>query len=407
MSIRISARSLIYLLLVVFLTWGSFNFGWFVHLFTHPELHPHPFEDNHFIVGSTTMFVVLLLLCSLAMHNRKLRYVVNNQKKSFSDLVYENACFKAISSNFDDMIHLNNLGGDILYANEVTEKILGYKPKELTGKPAHEFIHPEDREALAEDMNKLAVGKTSSTTREIRLLRKDGTYSPAQVRGFPVKIGEGSYLGAVFKDLSREKESQSLFDINRDFQQSIDAIPDLISIHDNNFRIVKVNRALVEYLGKTPGKIFGRYCYELFHHSSKPHVDCPHKKVLAKEEVFNEDIMVAKREETLKISCTPLYNREGKLKGSIHHATIITTETEEQPNDAGIRKYQELIQDLRNQRFLMMMCASCSKYKDENDEWQQITNFFKKRTTIKISHGICPDCVKEIYPEYLDRIGDL
>lgn len=53
------------------------------------------------------------------------------------------------------------------------------------------------------------------------------------------------------------------------------------------------------------------------------------------------------------------------------------------------------------------MCASCSKYKDEHEEWQQITTFFKKRTTLKISHGICPDCVKKIYPEYLDRIKDL
>lgn len=333
MSIRINARSLTCFLLVVFLTWGSFNFGWFVHLFSHPEFHPHPFENNHFIVGSTTMFVVLLLLCSLAMYNRRLIYMANNQEKSFSELIYENACFKAISSNFDDMIHLNTLGGDILYANEVTEKTLGYKPKELTGKPGHVIIHPEDREAIAEDMSKLAVGKTSSTSSEIRLLRKDGTYAPTLVRGFPVKIGEYSYLGAVLRDLTREKESQTLFDINREFQQSIDAIPDLVSIHDNDFRVVKVNKALAEYLGKTPDKIYGRYCYELFHNSSKPHVGCPHKKVLAREEVFIEDIMVAEREETLRITCTPLYDREGKLKGSIHLATIITAETEEQPDD--------------------------------------------------------------------------
>ncbi len=403
MTDRINTRILLYVLFAVALVWETFNFGWIAHVFVHPELHPHPLEDHQFVVGSTTMLMVVLLLFSLIMYNRKLSGAANRNEKPFSDLIYENACFKAISSNSDDMINLNDLDGNILYTNEASERLLGYKPKELVGRSAHEIIHPDDRESIAEDMGDLASGKTLSSSREIRLLRKDGAFAPALVKGFSIDIGGDLYLGAVLRDLSQEKESQSLVDINRDFEQSIDAIPDFISIHDNDFRIIKINKALAEYLGETPDKICGKYCYEIFHNSAKPPENCPHKHVLAHEEASVEEIIDTEPGAALRITCTPLHGQDGKLKGSIHHARPLPdNEDGDQPDQEGIRIFQELILDLKSKDFIMMMCAGCSKYRDENDEWQKIAAFFLEKTSIKLSHGICPDCTKRLYPDFIE-----
>ncbi|MBE9521417.1 MAG: PAS domain S-box protein [Proteobacteria bacterium] len=403
MTDRINTRILLYVLLVAALVWETFNFGWIAHVFIHPELHPHPLEDHQFVVGSTTMLMVVLLIFSLVMYKRKLAGATNSNEKTFSDLMYENACFKAISSNSNDLINLNDLAGNILYSNEASEKMIGYKPMELVGRSAHEIIHPDDRESIAEDMRKLATGKTLSSSREIRLLRKDGTSATTLARGFSINIGGDLYLGAVLKDISQEKESKSLADINRDFEQSIDAIPDFISIHDNDFRIIKINKALAEYLGETPDEIHGRYCYEIFHNSSKPPENCPHKHVLSHEEASVEEIIDTEPGAALRITCTPLHGRDGNLKGTIHHAKpLLDDENGDQPDEDGIRIFEELILDLKSKDFIMMMCAGCSKYRDENDEWKKIAAFFLEKTSIKLSHGICPDCTKRLYPDFID-----
>ena len=82
---RINTRILLYMLFAAALVWEIFNFGWIAHVFVHPELHPHPLEDHQFVVGSTTMLMVVLLLFSLAMYNRKLLGVAKINEKTFSE----------------------------------------------------------------------------------------------------------------------------------------------------------------------------------------------------------------------------------------------------------------------------------------------------------------------------------
>ena len=46
------------------------------------------------------------------------------------------------------------------------------------------------------------------------------------------------------------------------------------------------------------------------------------------------------------------------------------------------------------------MCANCHDIHDKQDNWYNISNFLLDRFGIKSSHGICPKCAKELYPEF-------
>ena len=53
-------------------------------------------------------------------------------------------------------------------------------------------------------------------------------------------------------------------------------------------------------------------------------------------------------------------------------------------------------------RGLLPICASCKKIRDDKGYWNQIETYIMEHTEADFSHGICPDCAKELYGEYLD-----
>jgi AmiR/NasT family two-component response regulator len=73
------------------------------------------------------------------------------------------------------------------------------------------------------------------------------------------------------------------------------------------------------------------------------------------------------------------------------------------------RLNKELEQALNKVKVLSGMlpiCASCKKIRDDKGYWQQIELYIRDHSEAEFSHGICPECVKKLYPEYYDKIQD-
>ena len=45
------------------------------------------------------------------------------------------------------------------------------------------------------------------------------------------------------------------------------------------------------------------------------------------------------------------------------------------------------------------ICASCKKIRDDKGYWQAVENYISSHSEAKFSHGICPECIKKLYPE--------
>jgi hypothetical protein len=57
------------------------------------------------------------------------------------------------------------------------------------------------------------------------------------------------------------------------------------------------------------------------------------------------------------------------------------------------------LEDIRTLRGLIPICASCKKIRDDKGFWNQVETYISDRTEAKFSHGICPECVKIVYPD--------
>lgn len=48
---------------------------------------------------------------------------------------------------------------------------------------------------------------------------------------------------------------------------------------------------------------------------------------------------------------------------------------------------------------MLPICASCKKIQDDDGYWEQLESFIDRHSEAVFSHGLCPSCAKELYPD--------
>jgi integral membrane sensor domain MASE1 len=54
---------------------------------------------------------------------------------------------------------------------------------------------------------------------------------------------------------------------------------------------------------------------------------------------------------------------------------------------------------------LLPICSVCKKIRDDQGYWTQVERYISDHTDAQFSHGICPDCLQRVYPEYANHPG--
>ncbi len=68
-----------------------------------------------------------------------------------------------------------------------------------------------------------------------------------------------------------------------------------------------------------------------------------------------------------------------------------------------IVELEESINHIKRLEGILPICSSCNKIKDESGEWRQFEGYIRDRSEAQFSHGLCPDCAKELYPDYYKK----
>jgi len=61
------------------------------------------------------------------------------------------------------------------------------------------------------------------------------------------------------------------------------------------------------------------------------------------------------------------------------------------------RKMQEAMKEVDTLRGLIPICAKCKKIRDDKGFWQKVEIYLEKRSNARFTHGLCKDCMKELY----------
>jgi PAS domain S-box-containing protein len=72
--------------------------------------------------------------------------------------------------------------------------------------------------------------------------------------------------------------------------------------------------------------------------------------------------------------------------------------------DKLIHDLQNAFSEIKTLSGLIPICSYCKKIRNDNGYWEQLEKYLKSRSDAIFSHGICPECLKEYFPEY--KISD-
>ncbi len=67
------------------------------------------------------------------------------------------------------------------------------------------------------------------------------------------------------------------------------------------------------------------------------------------------------------------------------------------------RRLSDYLNEIQVLRGIVPICSGCKSVRID-DAWQPIENFLVNHPEAQFSHGLCPDCLKKLYPEYADSI---
>lgn len=48
---------------------------------------------------------------------------------------------------------------------------------------------------------------------------------------------------------------------------------------------------------------------------------------------------------------------------------------------------------------LLPICSGCKRIRDDQGYWSQVDSYVQEHSEATFTHGLCPDCIKKLYPE--------
>lgn len=65
------------------------------------------------------------------------------------------------------------------------------------------------------------------------------------------------------------------------------------------------------------------------------------------------------------------------------------------------KELQTAMAQIKTLSGLLPICAGCKKIRDDDGYWQDVAVYIRDHSEAEFSHGLCPDCAQEFFPDYV------
>ena len=152
-----------------------------------------------------------------------------------------------------DGIHILDIHGNIMEANDSFCRMLGYTQEEVAHLNVADWDRNWNREELQERMKRLTQDGVSSTF-ETTHCRKDGTLIDIEISCTGVDIEGQNYLFASSRDITSRKLAENELRVAAATFDTHEAI--MITNAESN--IIRVNQAFIDITGYSAEDVLGR-----------------------------------------------------------------------------------------------------------------------------------------------------
>jgi PAS domain S-box-containing protein len=210
----------------------------------------------------------------------------------------------------------------------------------------------------------------------------------------------GDGIAVFFRDVSNRKRAESS---RAQLAAIVESSDDAIIGQSVEGLIVSWNAAAERLYGYTEAEAIGRSFGMLFpierSHELVPILD----RVQKGERVNHFETKQQTRDGApvdVSLTISPVQTKDLRLVGiSITARDVSDRKRQEAERERLIQELQAAMAEVKTLSGLLPICAQCKKIRDDGGYWNQIEKFIGERSHARFTHGICPDCLRHLYPE--------
>jgi PAS domain S-box-containing protein len=321
----------------------------------------------------------------------------------------------AIVEASDDAIIGKTLDGTIVSWNSGAEKMYGYRAEDILGQPISVLIppgRPDEFLAITKQLRRGQHIESYETTR----VHKDGHFIDASVTISPVKNKTGKVVGAsvVARDITSHKQAEAALRLSEErLRVALKNAPVVVFTQDLQLRYTWITPPVQDWdyryvLGSTDAERLGAWDHRSF-------LGCTDVEIFGQEQggrltAIKQEVLrtgVGSRSEVtatfegmtrhFDLTVEPFRDVNGALVG-LTSSAIDTTHWKYL-----ITKLKEALDQVQLLSGLLPICASCKRIRDEHETWQILEAYIQAHSEAKFTHGICPECMRKLYPEYCSQ----
>ncbi len=276
---------------------------------------------------------------------RVLGYAIQRRRSELR-LAESERRYRRLVEQMKDVIYRLDHQGRITYISPSVEELLGLRPEELLGREVTALAQGRHRSAMRRELQRrleegvpsihlLAPAPGGGEGKEtiwlehhLHPLRSGGRLQGLQ--GIARDVTELKRAREQLEASQRELEervhrrTRQLEAAKREWERTFDAVPDLIAIIDSEYRLLRVNQAFAQRLGRRPQELAGRYCYAVIHGSNGPRPECPLARTLVDRREHARMLYEERLDAHMLVTTSPLFDDRGRLQGVVHVARDVS-----------------------------------------------------------------------------------
>jgi PAS domain S-box-containing protein len=169
--------------------------------------------------------------------------------------------------------------------------------------------------------------------------------------------------------------------------------------------IVSWNRAAEAMYGYTAEEVVGRPVSVIMPPGCEEELAGMMEKIRVGERIENYETFRMRKDGSfvdVSVTVSPVRGTLGQVTGASIIVRDITASRRRENDLADLNaRLQESLDHIKTLSGLLPICANCKKIRNDQGYWEQVETYIKQHSDAEFTHGLCPDCLKELYPEYV------
>jgi PAS domain S-box len=242
---------------------------------------------------------------------------ITKHKKAEIALKENEKKFRSLINNATDLIRILDEKGVIIFDSPSSKRILGYPEGYFIGKDPLDFVHPDDLEMVAKDLQEVYAKRNPGIPIEFRIKKADGSYMPVEsLSQNLIDVPEIKGIVVITHPIIERKKTEDMLLFQADI---LNNVRDCVIVYDICGKIIYWNKGAEAIYGYFEEEIIGKDIEILYLNRDKCHFEHDLDGILRYGEYNGE--WEGKRKDGSRVYVdvreTVMYDTNGKIIGII------------------------------------------------------------------------------------------